>query len=287
MLLSTLNRLQLIVHRVEEYHRMPTWKIDRIDRPYSVFWYVFSGEKSVEIGGVKYEVSQGDLVIFPAQVPFELYINEKSIPLHHIDFAIEYKFGPFDFLTLYEFPIIIKPEKNDHLKHLLTLWHEIKNHPEKMYPYSNHENKLKLELVENIEMLRFSALVNQWLAELLCLFQPYSDELTLSFDPRLHQVVFYIQNHLHDKLSLRCLAKQVFLSESHLSLLFRQKLKISPMEYVRQARLHKARELLLTTNYRLKEIAEAVGFGEQSQLSRAFRQAVGISPLDYRKGEGL
>jgi transcriptional regulator GlxA family with amidase domain len=106
------------------------------------------------------------------------------------------------------------------------------------------------------------------------LLQPYSAELSPSFDPRLQQVLLYIEDHLADKLSLKRLARQVFLSESHLSLLNRQKLKMAPMEYVRQVRLHKARELLLTTNYRIKEIAEMVGFGEQSQLSSAFRHAV-------------
>jgi AraC-like DNA-binding protein len=273
---------------VEENHRAPQWQIDRIDRPYSVIWYVFSGEKSVEIGGAIYHVTQGDLAVFPAQVPFAVFPNDKDIPLHHIDFAIENKLGPFDFLTLYQFPVVIKAEPS-RLESLLPLWAQIKDlwTPDNIHAYSKPLNEMTLDLQAAAVSLRFGALVNQWLAELLYLLQPYSAEAYPSFDGRLQQVLLYIEDHLSDKISLKRLAKEVFLSESHLSLLFRQKLNISPIEYVRQARLHKARDLLLTTDYRVKEIAEMVGFGEQSQLSRAFRDEVGVSPLRYRTGEGL
>jgi AraC family transcriptional regulator of arabinose operon len=65
--------------------------------------------------------------------------------------------------------------------------------------------------------------------------------------------------------------------------LFREALGMPLMEYVRQARISRARELLSMTSCSLKEIAEQLGFEDQSQLSRAFRKAEGLSPLSYRK----
>jgi transcriptional regulator GlxA family with amidase domain len=54
------------------------------------------------------------------------------------------------------------------------------------------------------------------------------------------------------------------------------------MEELRRIRLHEARNLLLTQNLSLKEIAPAVGIGDEYQLSKLFRRTFGLSPRDMR-----
>jgi AraC family transcriptional regulator len=50
-----------------------------------------------------------------------------------------------------------------------------------------------------------------------------------------------------------------------------------------QRRIEKAKELLISTNTPIAELAMATGFSDQSHLTMAFRRAVGQSPARYRK----
>ncbi|MFK2826390.1 AraC family transcriptional regulator [Bacillus sp. B190/17] len=280
-----LNQTYFHIHRIDENVRTPDWKIEKTDRPYTVFWYVISGTKIVKINNVQHEVQKGDLVVFPSQLPFEILEMNTPVSMHHLEIAIENKLGPFNLMTLYKFPAVTELTDSIKSKKLIDLWMWLKDEwtPARRETLSSENKELKLALEQTIDVLRFNALTIDWFVEVLTLLRPYAAEAFPTFDPRLQHLFYFINDHLADKLNLKVLANEVFLSESHLSLLFRQNLKMSPMGYVRKVRMQKARELLLTTDLPMKEIAEFIGFDDQSQLSRAFRQTVGISPAQYRR----
>jgi transcriptional regulator GlxA family with amidase domain len=54
-------------------------------------------------------------------------------------------------------------------------------------------------------------------------------------------------------------------------------------EYLMQLRLKHASELLLNSDSRLKEIAEASGFPSVEYFGRCFKKHFGISPGEHRK----
>lgn len=282
---NELNRLYFHIHRIDENTRSADWQIDKVDRPYAVFWYVVSGEKTIFIDDVKYIVRAGDFVLFPSQTSFKILESETGMPMHHLEIAVEIKLGPFNLMTLYDFPIITNLIGTAIETPLISLWRRLKAEwtPDIRTPFSPSYGELNFGLDQTIELLQFNALTLDWFIKVFTLLRPHADKLFPTFDPRLQQLFTFIDNHLNEKLSLKSLAEEVFLSESHLSLLFRQNVKMAPMEYVRNIRLLKVRKLLLTTNLSLKEISERIGFDDQSQLSRAFRRATGISPTEYRR----
>ena len=53
--------------------------------------------------------------------------------------------------------------------------------------------------------------------------------------------------------------------------------------YIRSFRLHRAKQLLQTTNLNVSEIAFEVGFANLSYFSRVFKEEFGISPLETRR----
>ena len=53
-------------------------------------------------------------------------------------------------------------------------------------------------------------------------------------------------------------------------------------EYISTIRIEYAKELLLTTNQKVNEIAEECGFSSASYFNVVFRKQVGVSPGAYR-----
>ena len=95
-------------------------------------------------------------------------------------------------------------------------------------------------------------------------------------------VTRYIQDHLHEMPAVEQLARHFGYSRSHFSRLFRRRLGLSPQQYVINARLALAKELLRTTALPIGHVARQAGYNDVYSFSKQFRQLVGRSPTDYR-----
>jgi len=99
---------------------------------------------------------------------------------------------------------------------------------------------------------------------------------------QLHKVCHYIHDRLDQDVSLSELAGVLNLSQYHFCRLFKQSTGTAPHQYVTRCRIDRAKQLLLTTQLTITEIAFAVGFTNHSSFTRLFRQAVGLTPKDFR-----
>lgn len=97
------------------------------------------------------------------------------------------------------------------------------------------------------------------------------------------QITWYIESHLgNHALSLSELAQQIGLSQGYLSGLFKKLYGLSFQEYVVKSRIEKAKVLILTTDMKNYEIAEAVGFEDPNYFATKFKKEVGVSPKQYK-----
>ena len=87
------------------------------------------------------------------------------------------------------------------------------------------------------------------------------------------------------ELSLKNLAFQLGFSPSYLSVLIKKELGVPFQDYLIQERMKKAKLLLLTTDLKIYEIAEQVGFEDMNYFSQRFKQVVGLTPRQFKKGE--
>ncbi|HEL0019583.1 TPA: response regulator [Streptococcus equi subsp. zooepidemicus] len=87
-------------------------------------------------------------------------------------------------------------------------------------------------------------------------------------------------------LTLKSLSSQLGFSPNYLSVLIKKDLGLPFQDYLIQERLKKAKLLLLTTDLKVYEIAEQVGFEDINYFSQRFKQLVGMTPRQYKKGEG-
>ena len=94
----------------------------------------------------------------------------------------------------------------------------------------------------------------------------------------------YIMEHYTDHtLSVSAIAQHANISVSHLRRLFQSNTNSSPINYIHLLRLEKAKNLLLTSNYSILEIASAVGYADPYYFSRLFKEKTGLSPLRYKQ----
>ena len=97
----------------------------------------------------------------------------------------------------------------------------------------------------------------------------------------------FIDDHVHEAVSLEDLADRMNLSPSRTSHLVRKFFGYSFQELVMIERMTRARNLLLSTEYPLKAIALATGFSNEFYFSRCFRDFYGMPPGEYRRKNPL
>lgn len=87
---------------------------------------------------------------------------------------------------------------------------------------------------------------------------------------------------LADPLTLRELAARDAMSVRTYSRRFREETGLTPMQWLTQRRVDRARELLEQTDHTVDRIAAEAGFGTAASLRQHFHAALGVSPGAYR-----
>ena len=86
------------------------------------------------------------------------------------------------------------------------------------------------------------------------------------------------------KLTVEELARHAAMSPSHFAHRFRAVARISPMRFLREVRLDRARSLLLQNGARAGEVALDVGFESAAHFTREFKRRFGQPPSHYLRG---
>ncbi|WP_129726834.1 MULTISPECIES: response regulator [Bacillaceae] len=93
----------------------------------------------------------------------------------------------------------------------------------------------------------------------------------------------FLQNHFTENIGIETVAEQVGLSVSHFSVLFKQKTRVTFLDYLTKLRMDHACLLLETTDLKTYEIANLVGYTDQRYFSQVFKKYVNLTPSQYRK----
>ena len=99
----------------------------------------------------------------------------------------------------------------------------------------------------------------------------------------LHRSVQYIHANYAQHLTLESMAQMVYLSPTYFGRIFKEGTGESFSAYLTRVRIERSKELLRYHTIRLTDIAQLVGFEEQSYFSRVFKRMVGMSPRRYRE----
>lgn len=95
----------------------------------------------------------------------------------------------------------------------------------------------------------------------------------------------YIYQHYPQAITVRNVADALCVSESYLSKLFKQKTGRSFLDALTQVRMQEAVRLLQTSNMKVYEIADALGYRDTEYFSALFRKVMGVKPSEFRRGK--
>lgn len=93
----------------------------------------------------------------------------------------------------------------------------------------------------------------------------------------------YILQHLGDSLSVRQIADHVFISHTYLCFLYKKKTGKTIKQFILDARMQKAKRLLLDTNQKIGDIASSLGYPNQNYFTKTFASYYGKTPSSFRK----
>lgn len=98
----------------------------------------------------------------------------------------------------------------------------------------------------------------------------------------IKKTITFMQDGLDSKITLETLAQMNGLSVSYFSNLFKKSTGMPPMDYFIHLKMLKACALLYSTEIKIRDISESLGYDDPFHFSRLFKKNMKISPNHYR-----
>ena len=104
-----------------------------------------------------------------------------------------------------------------------------------------------------------------------------------SYEERLHEAGDYLRMHPETNVDLPQLAKHLGMSYSTFRRSFTRHFGNSPDRFHQQARIARAKQLLIETDLPLKGIAERLRYSSEFYLMQVFKRHTGLTPTQWRR----
>lgn len=95
-------------------------------------------------------------------------------------------------------------------------------------------------------------------------------------------VIAYIKQHISDTISIEDLSSKAYMSKSTFYRAFKRELGLSPIEYILQEKMTRAKKLLLNSSEKIATISAEAGFQDVNYFIRLFKKMEGVTPKQYR-----
>lgn len=109
------------------------------------------------------------------------------------------------------------------------------------------------------------------------------NDIESRYSERLEPVISYIKENYAYEITLGELAAILPMSEGQFSRVFKQTMKLSPIQYLMRYRILQSCKLLQDTEKKIGEIANLSGFNNISYFNRVLLNTIGCTPKEYRE----
>lgn len=97
------------------------------------------------------------------------------------------------------------------------------------------------------------------------------------------RVIHHIEQNLREKLDLKVLAALTDWEPEHFGRIFKEKIGMTPYQFVLKSKIDRAKELLTRTEEPVQTICFELGFSSYTNFFKAFKKYVKMSPEHFRK----
>ena len=111
------------------------------------------------------------------------------------------------------------------------------------------------------------------------------DDKNLYSATSIKLAIQFITKNFNNNITFKDVADEVFLSQNYLSELFKKETGEGFYEFLSNYRVKRAKELLVTTNLKIYEVAESVGYNDSITFGRAFKKITGTTPNNFRNNK--
>ena len=99
----------------------------------------------------------------------------------------------------------------------------------------------------------------------------------------INNVKTYIEHYYQKNVSVEIAASLFHVNRSYLSHIFKKKMGESFIDYLNKVRVKHAKELLVSSDKKMYQIALLSGYNNVRYFFRAFKKIEGMTPEQYRK----
>ncbi|NLN04344.1 MAG: helix-turn-helix domain-containing protein [Clostridiaceae bacterium] len=138
----------------------------------------------------------------------------------------------------------------------------------------------KIEYALNLDKKTSRKELEKTIREILSIFKKGEEANPVDLFPKM---IAYINNNLCVDLSLDEMAQALHLSKFYMCHLFKEKAKITIMNYRNARRIQLSKKQLATTELSITDIALSLGYTDAAYFSKLFMQYEGMTPTQYRK----
>ena len=138
--------------------------------------------------------------------------------------------------------------------------------------------------LEPFELMIRSRILAIWdILDKNCVRSQKDNDIESRYSDRLEPVISYIKENYAYEITLGELAAILPMSEGQFSRVFKQTMKLSPIQYLMRYRILQSCKLLQDTEKKIGEIANLSGFNNISYFNRVFLNTIGCTPKEYRE----
>lgn len=237
--------------------------------------YLLKGEINIITTDLCIKLAPQQVYLINKNTPYTLMSNEDNV-LITLEIANSYiiRYYPTHLTTHYFLPVnktLVNEFESNYLNDVMLLIAKITvTYIQKNIQYLLDINRLLSELLLII-------------TSFCCVESTNVRQQFHSYSPKIEKAVQYIKNNYNQKLSLQKIAKNEYISFSHLSRLFKKEVGIGFSQYVNQLKFEAALSDLINTSKKVYQIAEQHGFVSIKQFILQFKKRYGATPAQFRK----
>lgn len=239
---------------------------------YEVYLFL-EGDVDYLVEGHKYKPTPNSLLLLAPHVFHGVKINSDS---------------PYRRSSVHFHPDILSPERR---AFLLSAFPSPEKDPERKI-YYEHTERFYLSTYfeafrgcadrsEKIKEQQLSICVEALLSQIISMRETDSpSDKDLTSDP-ISEIIWYLNQHLGDEISLDQISERFFISKHHLNKVFKKATGTTVFDYLLHKRVITAQQLLINGSS-AQDAALASGFKDYSSFYRSYTRILGHSPLKDR-----